>query len=248
MPVRLDVQYQLATAPNGKAVDVHRPVTDAAVSPVALLWHGVSPDDRAMLRPLARAVAALGVLVLVPDWRSDASDGGREHLLASLEYARAHAPALGGDTDRFVLAGWSAGAPAALGIALHPELTGGWRPSAVVGVASRYDLPARTTGTAPLDDLAAAAPGTPVPVPVDLVHGTEDTLMDIGHSRRLLEALTAQRWPARLEAVRADHAGAAMTEYDPVLDRCRPSEKEEVRAAGELTALVIARAAGIPGA
>jgi predicted dienelactone hydrolase len=45
--------------------------------PVVLLWHGVGPDERDVLEPLARATAALGLMVFVPDWQSDAPDGGR---------------------------------------------------------------------------------------------------------------------------------------------------------------------------
>ncbi|MEU1309579.1 alpha/beta hydrolase [Streptomyces cinnamoneus] len=243
--------YETTTAPNGKLVDVHRPAPAPAAGPVptVLLWHGTGPDERDVLRPLATAVAALGALVLVPDWRSDEPDRGRAHLLASLEYARARAASFGGDGERMVLAGWSAGAPAALGVALHPEVAGGWRPSAVVGIASRYDVPARTTGTPPLTDLAAGTPGVPVPVPVALVHGTADALMDPAHSRAARDALMAHRWPVLSEEIPgADHAGAIMTEYDPARGRCRPSEDERVRAAGELTARTIARAAGLPAA
>ncbi len=240
-----DVRHELATAPNGKLIDIHRPATDGGPLPTVLLWHGVSPDERTVMAPVARAVAALGALVLVPDWRSDAPDRGRAHLLDSLEYARTHAAALGGDPDRFVLAGWSAGASAAMGVALRPEVAGGWRPTAVVGIASRYDLPARTTGTPPLTDLAATAPGTPPPVPVALVHGSADTLMSSACSRELRDALEARRWPARLEQVDADHAGAIMMEYDAEEDRLRPSEDERVLAAGAVSTLAIAQAAGV---
>ncbi|MEU4211580.1 alpha/beta hydrolase [Streptomyces sp. NPDC026206] len=241
---------ELVTAPNGKCIDIHRPGTAPAPAPLptVLLWHGIGPDERDVLRPLARAVAALGALVLAPDWRSDAPDGGRAHLLASLEYARTHAAALGGDAGRMVLAGWSAGASAAMGVALRPEVADGWRPAAVVGIASRYDRPARTTGTSPLDDLASGGVAGPPPVPVRLVHGTADELMGTAHSRELLNALAAHRWPARLEEVRANHAGAIGMEYDPALGRCRASEDELVRAAAKLTARTIARAAGIPAA
>ncbi|MBZ6474795.1 alpha/beta hydrolase [Streptomyces griseocarneus] len=248
MPVPVDVHHELATAPNGKFIDVYRPGTHPSPAATVLLWHGIGPDERDVLEPLARAVAGLGALVFVPDWRSDAPDGGRAHLLASLEYARTHAAALGGDAERMVLAGWSAGAPAAMGVALNPAVADGWRPAAVVGIASRYDRPARTTGTPPLADLAVGGPADPLPVPVSLVHGTADELMDTACSRELLDALIAHRWPARLEEVRANHAGAIGVEYDPALDRCRPSEDELVRAAVELTARTIAEAAGIPAA
>lgn len=246
MPERPAVTCEPVTAPNGKIVDVHRPIAATAPAPLptVLLWHGVGPDERDVMRPLARTVAATGALVLVPDWRSDAADGGRDQLLASLEYARTHAGEHGGDPERIVLAGWSAGAPAALGLALRPEFADGWRPAAVVGIASRYDLPARTTGTVPLDDLAASGPGIAVPVPVHLVHGTADTLMGPASSRAARDALMAHHWPVWLEEIPgADHAGAIGMEYDPGLGRLRPSADERVLAAGESAARTIARAA-----
>ncbi|MFI9722827.1 alpha/beta hydrolase family protein [Streptomyces sp. NPDC052396] len=238
------VHQQLLTAPNGKSIDVHRPAAVPDPLPTVLLWHGIGPDEREVLRPLARAVAAAGVLVLTPDWRSDAPDGGRAHLLDSLSFCRERAEDLGGDAHRITLAGWSAGAPAALGVALHPEITDSWRPAAVVGLASRYDRPARTTGTPPLEDLAAGR--LPEPVPVRLVHGTGDTEIGPEHSHAVANALAGQGWPVRLEEIAADHASVLMSEYDPALGRCRPSADEKVRAAGLAVARTLAEAAGAP--
>ncbi|MFF4222304.1 alpha/beta hydrolase [Streptomyces sp. L500] len=238
------------TMPHGKLIDVHRPAPGAgpwgtAPPPVVLLWHGVGPDERDVMRPLAEAVAREGVLVLVPDWRSDEPDGGRAQLLASLEFARARAAGLGGDPERFVLAGWSAGGSAAVGVALRPDVAGGRRPAAVVSIASRYDLPNRTTGTVPLTDLTdpAGAPETSA-VPITLVHGTADTLIPAERSRDVRDALAARDRPVLLEEPATDHAGVIMTEYDPAAGRCRPSEDPGVLAAGRTTARAIVRAAG----
>ncbi|MEU1821155.1 alpha/beta hydrolase [Streptomyces abikoensis] len=233
------------TMPHGKLIDIHHPAPGTAHVPVVLLWHGVGPDERDVMRPLAEAVAREGVLVLVPDWRSDEPDGGRAQLLASLEFARARAAGLGGDPERFVLAGWSAGGSAAVGVALRPDIVGGRRPAAVVSIASRYDLPNRTTGTAPLTDLTdlTGVPETPA-VPVTLVHGTADTLIPAERSRDLRDALAARDRPVLLEEPATDHAGVIMTEYDPAAARCRPSEDPGVLAAGRTTARAIARAAG----
>ncbi|MEU5130399.1 prolyl oligopeptidase family serine peptidase [Streptomyces mobaraensis] len=259
MPSLPAPQLHLARTRQGKDVDVHRPEGPDAGLPVVLLWHGTSPDDRGVLAPLAREVAARGVVVAVPDWRADAPDAGRAALLGSLAWCRANAAAYGGDPDRIVLAGWSAGASAALGVALRPDVADGWRPAAVVGLASRYDLPARTTGTPPLTDLTDSmepvdpigpidsAAGRPVaPVPVLLVHGTEDTLMGPEHSRAALAALTARGWPARLDEPAADHAGVIMAEFDPATGRCRPSDDERVRAQGRLSVRALTEAAGAP--
>ncbi|MEV5505677.1 alpha/beta hydrolase [Streptomyces orinoci] len=240
---QLNVHRQTTSVPNGKSIDIYRPAAPSAPLPTVLLWHGIGPDEREVLRPLATAVAAAGVVVLVPDWRSDAPDGGRAHLLDSLAFCRERAESLGGDAQRITLAGWSAGAPAALGVALHPEVAEGWRPAAVVGLASRYDRPARTTGIPPLDDLAAGR--LPTPVPVRLIHGTGDTEIGPEHSRTAAAALAAHDWPVLLEEITADHAGVLASEYDPALGRCRPSADAEVQAAGRLAAHSLAQAAGV---
>ncbi|MEU1624788.1 alpha/beta hydrolase [Streptomyces sp. NPDC020096] len=244
------VTHTVSHGTDGKQIDVYLPAAGAGGDvPTALLWHGRGPDERDVLGPLARQVARRGLIVLVPDWRSDATDGGRGHLLESLEFAREQTPGYGGRSDRIVLAGWSAGAPAAMGVALRPELVGGWRPMAVVGIASRYDWPARTTGSSPLDDLAATTAG---PVPIWLVHGTADTTMESRYSQEFALALQDRGWPVRLEEPATDHAGAVLTEYDPELDRCRAARSAHAVEGGLLTAQVIARAASLadtpPGA
>ncbi|WP_171163374.1 alpha/beta hydrolase fold domain-containing protein [Streptomyces sp. I05A-00742] len=244
MPPTAPVELHLAHTAQGKAVDVHRPAGSSVPLPTVLLWHGVGPDERDVLRPLAGAVAALGALVVVPDWRSDEPDAGRAQLLGSLEWCRANAAGLGGDPEQFVLAGWSAGGSAAVAVALRPGLVDGPRPLAAVSIASRYDLPARTTGTVPLAEPDGGPAGPHVPV--RLVHGTGDTLIEPERSREFRAALAARDRPVRLDEPAADHAGVIMTEFDPALGRCRPSEDERVRAAGMVTARVLAEAAGLP--
>ncbi|MGY5133995.1 alpha/beta hydrolase [Streptomyces nigrescens] len=231
----------LVYGPSGKQLDVHRPAGASGAAPTVLLWHGIGPDERDILEPLARTAAAHGLLVLVPDWRSDAADGGRSHLLESLAFARKEAGGLGGDGESLVLAGWSAGAGAALGVALRPEIVEGRRPKAVVGVAGRYDLPARTTGTAPLADLAA---GRDPAVPVHLVHGSRDTVVEARYSRDLAESLRAAGRTVTLQEPETDHAGVIMTAYDPAADRCVPTTAEQAVRAGRVVAGVLAEAAG----
>ncbi|WP_148591914.1 alpha/beta hydrolase, partial [Streptomyces sp. WAC01526] len=241
MGMAVETERGLVYGPSGKQLDVYRPAGAPRPAPTVLLWHGIGPDERDVLEPLARTAAAHGLLALVPDWRSDAADAGRAHLLESLAFVRKGAGGLGGDGESFVLAGWSAGAGAALGVALRPEIVEGWRPRAVVGVAGRYDVPARTTGTAPLADLAAGRnPG----VPVHLVHGTRDTVVDARYSRDLTEALRAPGRAVTLQEPETDHAGVIMTAYDPAADRCVPTTAEHATRAGRMGAGVLAEAAG----
>ncbi|QIK08338.1 alpha/beta hydrolase [Streptomyces sp. ID38640] len=245
MGMEVETVRGLVYGPSGKQLDVHRPAGASGAMPTVLLWHGIGPDERDVLEPLARTAAAHGLLVLVPDWRSDAADGGRARLLESLAFVRKEADRLGGDGESFVLAGWSAGAGAALGVALRPEIVEGWRPKAVVGVAGRYDLPARTTGTAPLADLAAGRdPG----VPAHLVHGTRDVVVEAQYSRDLNEALRASGRTVTLQEPETDHAGVIMTAYDPGADRCVLTTAEHAVRAGRAVAGVLAEAAGGGGA
>ncbi|MEV6398983.1 carboxylesterase family protein [Streptomyces sp. NPDC051907] len=225
-----------------KLLDVYRPAGGEQHAPMGcvLLWHGVGPDERDVMAALARQTAAHGTAVFVPDWRSDAVDAGRSQLLASLRYVRDNASAHGGDPLRIVLAGWSAGAGAAIGLALRPDLTGSWRPAAAIGVAGAYDRPARTTGSAPLDDLAATVAS---PVPVRLLHGTADTMVDGRSAHELCAALRERRWPVELRELDADHASVVGTWFDPAIGRLRPSDDPRALKAVAEAARVVADAA-----
>ncbi|GAA0387582.1 hypothetical protein GCM10009530_43290 [Microbispora corallina] len=237
MEVRVD--RGLVYGPSGKALDIYR-CDGAARRPVVLLWHGRGPDERDVLEPLARAVAERDVVVFVPDWRSDAPDGGRGHLWESAAFVRGDAGDFGGDADRIVLAGWSMGGRAAAGIAVNGAAFGHWRPSAVVTIASGFDRPAPSTGGIPLDDLATT---TVEPVPFWLVHGSRDPIVDVRQARRFASALRERGWQAAVAEAETDHAGIVMTEYDPELGRCRAARSRHAIEAGRRTAQVIADAA-----
>ncbi|MFI1799650.1 alpha/beta hydrolase [Streptomyces sp. NPDC020379] len=214
----------------GKAVDAHRPAHGGrAPLPAVLFWHGIGADEREILYPVAEAVAAAGAVVFTPDWSAP------EHLLDSLEFVHREAARHGADPARLVLAGWSAGAGAAVALAAGP----GPRPIAVIGIAGRYDVPARTTGTPPLTDL----PGAP-PVPVHLVHGTNDTAVAADHSRAFASALSAHGWPVRLWEPASDHAGVLFGVYDEGAGRVIRSGTEAARRGGEATVEAIVTAVG----
>ena len=225
---------------HGKLLDIYRP-PGAGPAPIVLLWHGVGQDERDVLEPLARATAALGTIVVVPDWRSDAPDEGRAHLLASLAFTRESAAGLGAGDDAIVLAGWSRGGRCAAAIGVRPEGADGWRPLAVACLGAAYTRPAPTTGTSPIADLAA---GGAAPVPFWIVHGTADTVVPVVASREFTAALRRRGWPVRFEEPPSDHAGVVMAEYDPALRRCRPATAGHAIAAGRLSARMLAAATG----
>ncbi|MER7582916.1 alpha/beta hydrolase [Kitasatospora sp. NPDC097691] len=223
---------------DGRLSDVHRPGTGAAgLAPVVLLWHGSGPNERDVLRPLAREAAGRGLLVLVPDWSCQQADGGAAELRASLAHARRVAAEFGGDPARLVLAGWSLGGREAIAVATHPDTPAELRPIAAVGIASQYTDPAATTGDAPLDHLASG----PSPVPLWLVHGTADEIVDVEHTRKLAAAVPA----AALLELPTDHAGVVMTAYSPEARRCLPATATDTLEAGRHTAAVLAEAAGL---
>ncbi|MFC1416575.1 alpha/beta hydrolase [Streptacidiphilus cavernicola] len=260
---RVAVRRGLRYGPSGQLLDVYRPADpggrrsggpdgcrdgqdggqDAAGTPTVLLWHGRPADNRAVLASLATAVAGYGLLVLVPDWRTDAADGGWSQLRESLRYARRRAADHGGDPGRTVLAGWSLGGRAALTTALRPSAASndGWRPLAVVGLGSNYRSEDELMHPTVTEELHCSAAE---PVPVHLHHGTADAVVDVARSREFATELRRRGWPVTLTESDSDHSGVVMAEYDRALGRCRGATAEHALRAGEVTARIIAEAAG----
>lgn len=240
--MEISVDSGLVYGPSGQRLDVYRPSGPSSAYPLVLLWHGRGPDERDVLASLAAATAAQGAVCVVPDWRPDAPDEGRAHLHESAEFVQEHGADFGGDTQRITLAGWSLGGKTAVGVALDEAALGAWRPRAVVSIAGGYTTPDPLTGRAALDKLAGAD-GLATPVPIQLIHGTTDSIAEVEHSRRLHAALRQRNWPSALTELVADHSGIVMAEYDPDAARSRPSENPEVVRAGNRTAQLIAQAA-----
>lgn len=158
-----------------------------------------------------------GSVCLVPDWQSDDLTVGKKNLLASLLFCQRKSKEVGGDSDRIALCGWSLGAKAAADVLLHPQITGGWRPRAFVGMAGGYDNSPITS--TPLDEDIT----TDTSVPCLLVHGLRDQVVPVERSREFFQSLRRWGWQVSLREVDTDHAGVIGARYDLERRRCVPS-------------------------
>jgi predicted esterase len=195
-------------------LDIYLPEQDRGSSAV-LLWHGSGANERDVLEPLAHQIAWAGVRVIVPDWSTDDGANGRNHLTASLTFAR-HSVAKEGSVDRLVLAGWSLGASAGLDLVRHPELVDGWRPTAFVGISGGFNR-------SPFFEKEWRGSSVDPSIPLVLVHGSADEVVPRGRSAVIFERLSREGWSVTLREVAADHAGAIGTVFDPARRRCVPA-------------------------
>jgi len=207
-------------------VDVYRPRAWRAGQeplPIILFIYGGSwqEGERAGYAFAARAFADAGFLVAVPDYRlvpevrypAFVEDGA-----AALRWVRANAARLGGDPDRIVLIGHSAGAYNAAMLALDERWLGPDRRAVrgLVGIAGPYDfLPLDTAAsvaafgqerdlprTQPVNFASAGDP------PALLLHGTLDTVVYPRNSERLAARLQAAGVQARVKLYpRVGHVG-----------------------------------------
>jgi acetyl esterase/lipase len=196
-----------------------------------------------------RALAARGFLVAIPDYRLVPEvrfPAFLEDNARALRWVRANAVRLGGDPDRVVLVGHSAGAYNAAMLALDPRWLGEDRSAVrgLVGLAGPYDFlplsgPITTAAFGQERDLASTQPvnfasaGDP---PALLLHGGRDTLVQPSESRRLAERLQAAGAHARVKLYPdIGHIGMVTALARPL--RGRASVLEDIAAfAGQVTA------------
>lgn len=152
----------------------------------------------------ARALAARGFVVAVPDYRLVPAvrfPGFVEDCAAAVKWMRANAARYGGDPDRIVLVGHSAGAYNAAMLAVDPRYLGADRAAVrgFVGLAGPYDFlpfdgPVSRAAFAGAPDLRATQPitfasaGDPR---VLLLHGVKDDTVFPRNSQSLARKLTA---------------------------------------------------------
>jgi acetyl esterase/lipase len=138
-----------------RKLDVYAPNPMDRPKPVIIFFYGGSWNSgaRAGYSFVGHALAAAGFVVMIPDYRlvpETRFPGFLEDNAAAVRWARTYAPAFGGDPERLILAGHSAGAYNAAMLALDPRWLGadrarvrGW-----IGLAGPYDfLPLATPST-----------------------------------------------------------------------------------------------------
>lgn len=192
-----------------RMLDVYAP-RGATGRPVIVFFYGGSWNSgaRGGYGFVGRALAARGFVTLVPDYRlfpEVAYPGFVEDGAAAVRWARAHARDYGGDGDRIVLAGHSAGAYIAAMLAVDARWLGADRAAVrgLVGLAGPYDFAPFTVGAAQqaFGDWPRPAETQPVTwadasaPPALLLTGARDTIVRPRNSEALAAKLRAAGVP-----------------------------------------------------
>lgn len=193
-----------------QALDVYAPKRETTPAPVAVFFYGGSWDSgrRQDYGWVGRALAAQGYLTIVPDYRLYPAvryPGFVEDGALAVRWAVEHAGAMGGDPDRIVLVGHSAGAYNAAMLTLDDRwlTAAGVDPKVVrafAGLSGPYDflpldgpITRRTFGEFP--DLPATQPAAYARAdspPAFLATGDGDTTVKPRNTRILAAALRAK--------------------------------------------------------
>lgn len=205
----------------GRLADLH----PGAGAGQVLLWHGRGPNERGVLSTLAGLVADRGPTVVVPDWSSEAEDGGRADLLRSLRFARERVEADGHDPDALVLVGWSLGGTAAAGLTINARRLG-------VGVTRTVCLAGGFVAPDPISGavLSGRLPTTHDTSPFTLIHGIADDVAPVAMSRAFAQVLEQSQWPVELVELPTEHYGIVGTAFDAASDTCAPATDEKTLA------------------
>ena len=212
---RVAADQRFADTDRGR-LDVYAPRTSVGAPLPVIVWlYGGSwnSGDKDGYRFAGRALAAQGFVTVVPDYRLVPEvhfPTFLEDNAAAVRWVRANIATFGGDPDRIVLVGHSAGAYNAAMLALDPRWLGADRAAikGFAGLAGPYDfLPLDSPvtraafGNAP--DLPATQPiafvdaGDP---PAFLATAGKDSLVPPRHAAGLAERLRAARVPVEVRA------------------------------------------------
>lgn len=196
---------------HGLALDVFEPRGAASPAPVVVFFYGGTwqGGERADYRFVGDALAGEGALVVIPDYRKYPDvrfPTFMDDAAAAVAWARREASGLGGDPERIVLAGHSAGGHIAALLATDGRyLEAADVPASaivgLIGLAGAYDFlpsdddelqaifgtdPAEQARSQPVNFVRGGEP------PTLLIHGSDDRLVLPRNSRRFAEALQDQ--------------------------------------------------------
>jgi acetyl esterase/lipase len=188
-------------------LDVYSP-EEAKDRPVVVFFYGGSwtEGSRGLYRFVGAALAERGIVTVLPDYRlypevrfpSFLDDGA-----LAVAWVQKHAQEFGGDPQRIVLMGHSAGGHEAAFLAYDQRLLqkAGAHPEWIVGLVALSGPYALTPDTKVLNTIFASPYTevdwqpmrfvTPKAPPTLLVHGTADYVVSIKHAERLRDVLQA---------------------------------------------------------
>jgi acetyl esterase/lipase len=187
-------------------LDVYQPRGAQADRPVVIFWYGGSwlRGERSQYRFVGAALAERGFVTVLPDYRlfpnvrfpGFVDDGAR-----AVAWVQQHAREFGGDPNRIVLMGHSAGGHMAAFLAFNHESLerAGAKPESIVGLVGLSGPYALEPNSRVLHEIFAnpytEADWQPVRFvdasspPALLVHGSKDGVVSVEHTRELSEAL-----------------------------------------------------------
>lgn len=202
-----DIAY--ADAPR-RMLDVYAPRPTATPAPVVVFFYGGgwASGSKAMYRFVGAALAARGVLAVIPDYRLYPEvrfPAFMDDAAEAVAWTHANASRFGGDPHRLFLMGHSAGAHIATLLALDAGYLRSVHLSprrdlcGVVGLAGPYDfLPLRDATLEAIFGPEAERPRSqpinyvsPQAPPMLLLAGRDDYTVDPGNTLRLAERLRA---------------------------------------------------------
>ncbi|MDL2340563.1 MAG: alpha/beta hydrolase [Pseudomonadota bacterium] len=187
-------------------LDVYRPVAAARDLPIIVFFYGGSwqSGSKNGYSWLAKALAARGFVVVIPDYRLHPAvryPMFLEDNAAAVRWTIANAKKVGGDPARLVLAGHSAGAYNAAMLAYDPRWLGAEQKQVhgFVGLAGPYDfLPFDTQVTR---DVFGAAPDLQSTQPVNYIDaGDPPAFLGTGDTDTTVRPRNSDRLAAKLEA------------------------------------------------